>query len=562
MPLISTFVLSSKKGQEVWIEPLVDKQAKTINYRIRHCATKFELEKAAMGTAAGKRQAFRCPMSDAALTYEYIRDAGKTGKIGHSLIAIVAEQKRGRAYLEPSPEQAAMANMAEPKWKPTALLPQNPRDFKTPNYGMETFGELFTTRQLCVLSELSSLICEVRDQVLSDALSAGFSSDLTPLNDGGRGSKAYAEAVSVYLAFALDKLSDYCNSLCSWNPVNQNITHLFNKHAIPMLWDYAEINPFGSMMDFEKICINTVSGLQTAISEKDGNIFHLDATDNYPVEGDLVISTDPPYYDNIGYADISDFFYIWMRRSLQDVFPAEFGSIVTPKATELVATPYRHGGKDQAESFFLDGMTRAIKNMARRQSSDVPATIYYAFKQSEISAEGISSTGWATFLDAVMRSGFAIVGTWPLRTERSTRMIASGTNALANSVVLVCRKKEDTADVITRAEFIRALKRELPSAIGELQVANIAPADMPQSAIGPGMGVFSRYRAVLESDDSPMSVKAALQLINRELDDYLGGIQGVRCRYPLCHHLVRAEWVEGRRLRHSQQHRHSTRDFG
>jgi len=239
-----------------------------------------------------------------------------------------------------------------------------------------------------------------------------------------------------------------------------------------------------------------------------------------------VISTDPPYYDNIGYADLSDFFFCWMKPSIKTVYPNIFGILATPKSEELVATPYRHGGKEAAEAFFLEGMRKAIANMARQSSDHFPATIYYAFKQSEVAQEGISSTGWATFLQAVVEAGYAVVGTWPLRTEMANRMIASGTNALANSVVLVCRKKEATAEIITRAEFIRALKRELPPSIAELQAANIAPADMPQSAIGPGMGVFSRYKAVLESDDSPMTVKAALQLINRELDEYLGGIQG------------------------------------
>ena len=239
-----------------------------------------------------------------------------------------------------------------------------------------------------------------------------------------------------------------------------------------------------------------------------------------------VISTDPPYYDNIGYADLSDFFFCWMKPLLKEYYPELFGVLATPKADELVATPYRHGGRDSAEAFFLEGMSKAIANMAKNSSNEYPAAIYYAFKQSEVNQEGISSTGWATFLQAVVEAGYAVVGTWPMRTEMANRMVASGTNALANSVVLVCRQRSTTAEAISRAEFIRALKRELPPAIAELQAVSIAPADMPQSAIGPGMGVFSRYQAVLESDDSPMSVKAALQLINRELDEYLGGIQG------------------------------------
>ena len=235
-----------------------------------------------------------------------------------------------------------------------------------------------------------------------------------------------------------------------------------------------------------------------------------------------LVSTDPPYYDNVGYADLSDFFFIWMKPSLRDVYPDLFGVMATPKAEELVATPYRHGGKDEAEEFFLTGMGKAIKNMAENTSDAAPATIYYAFKQSEIEKEGISSTGWATFLQAVIDAGYAVVGTWPMRTERAARMIATGTNALANSILLVCRKREAALGTITRAEFIRQLKTELPKAIADLKAANIAPADIPQSSIGPGIGIFSRYQAVLEADDSPMSVKTALQLINRELGEEEG----------------------------------------
>jgi putative DNA methylase len=293
-----------------------------------------------------------------------------------------------------------------------------------------------------------------------------------------------------------------------------------------MSWDFGEGNPFSdSGGGFNSALAWVFPAINQLPAAGFGSIQMIDAQ-SQSIAVEKVISTDPPYYDNIEYSDLSDFFYCWLRLSLRTIYPDAFGVLITPKADELVATPARHGGKEAAESFFLNGMRNAITKLAEQSSNDYPATIYYAFKQSEVKEEGISSTGWATFLQAVIEAGYSVVGTWPMRTEMANRMIASGTNALANSVVLVCRKKETSAEIITRAEFIRALKRELPSAIKELQAASIAPADMPQSAIGPGMGVFSRYRAVLESDDSPMSVKAALQLINRELDEYLGGIQG------------------------------------
>lgn len=293
-----------------------------------------------------------------------------------------------------------------------------------------------------------------------------------------------------------------------------------------MSWDFVEANPFGKMANISGFCDGIAGGLFGVIPKTQSFVKQVDAAVAVFDFERPVISTDPPYYDNIGYADLSDFFYVWLRRSLKDVYPDLGSTIAVPKAEELVATPYRHGGRAAAEQFFLTGMTQAVSNLAKQTSPAFPATIYYAFKQSEIESEGLASTGWATFLQAVISAGYSIVGTWPVRTERAARTIASGTNALANSVVLVCRNRGATAEIISRAEFIRALKRELPPAIAELQTANIAPADMPQSAIGPGMGVFSRYAVVLESDDSPMSVKAALQLINRELDEYLGGIQG------------------------------------
>ena len=293
-----------------------------------------------------------------------------------------------------------------------------------------------------------------------------------------------------------------------------------------MMWDFGENNLFsGAAGDYKTSLGSIVKVIERFCPHATGvEVIHDAQTVVYPKNA--VISTDPPYYDNIGYADLSDFFFCWLKPALKPIWKDLFSTLVTPKAEELVATLYRHGTKEAAETFFLGGMGKAIARMAEDSSALYPTTIYYAFKQSEIEQEGISSTGWATFLQAVVEAGYAVVGTWPMRTEMANRMVASGTNALANSVVLVCRKKEATAEIVTRAEFIRDLKRELPPAIAELQAANIAPADMPQSAIGPGMGVFSRYRAVLESDDSPMSVKTALQLINRELDEYLGGIQG------------------------------------
>ena len=525
VPLVSSFLLSSKKGQQVWVEPILDKQKKTIEYRMRRGGTAAEITVASMGTTAGKRQAFRCIMTDAAIPYDYIRKAGKAGRMRQTLIAIVAEGKGRRVFLSPSPEHERAARSASPDWKPETLLPDNPRDFKTPNYGLMTFGDLFTSRQLVALNTFSALVHEAQKQVETDALASGLCPDATPLRDGGTGARAYSEAISVYLGFGISRLADISNAFCVWSSSANQAVHLFGRQAIPMVWSFAETGLFSEMAGDYRTSMNSiVKVLQRFAPAAEGFETQSDAQGNSYAKN-AVICTDPPYYDNIGYADLSDFFYTWLSPVLKTVYPNVFSLLATPKSDELVATPYRHGGKEAAESFFLLGMTEAISRMTRDTSAEYPATIFYAFKQSEIAQEGISSTGWATFLAAVMDAGYSVVGTWPLRTERETGLKV-GMNVLANSVVLVCRKKDATANTITRAEFIRALKRELPPAIAELQAANIAPADMPQSAIGPGMGVYSRYRAVLEADDSAMTVKTALQLINAELDEYLGGIQG------------------------------------
>ena len=533
VPIASSFLLSSKAGKEAWIEPIVDKAAKTISYRIRKGGTKADIAKAKAGTKAG-RAVFRCVFSDTAIMPDYVKGKGKSGEMSQTLIAIVAEGKRNRMYV--APNEAHIATAASPQaseiargCRDTFLSGATPAKLTggtCHGYGLDQWGKLFTDRQLVALNTFSDLVHEARVKIERDALTPGLPDDPTPLRHGGTGAKAYAEAVSVYLAFGISKLTNLGSTITSWMSDRGALRETFARQAIPMVWDFAEANVFSNSggswsTPIDKISM-AVAGLPANSPGSTRQVSAAEAT----YSPNTVISTDPPYYDNIGYADLSDFFFCWMKPLLRPVYPDLFDVLATPKSEELVATPYRHAGKEAAESFFLDGMSKAIANMARQSSPDYPATIYYAFKQSEIAQEGISSTGWATFLQAVLEAGYAVVGTWPVRTESPGRIIATGTNALANSVVLVCRKKESTASTISRAEFIGALKRELPPAIEELQKANISPADMPQSAIGPGMGIFSRCKAVLEADDSPMTVKTALQLINRELDEYLGGIQG------------------------------------
>lgn len=526
VPIASSFLLSSKKGKEAWIEPIVDRAKKTISYRIRKGGTKAELEKAAEGTKAGRGANFVCLLSGTAITPDHVKSSGRSGNMEQTLIAIVAEGKGGRVYVEATPEQESLAKSAKPESEPETSLPDDPRNFWTVDYGLTTFGDLFTDRQLVALNVFSELVHEARAKIEHDAVAAGCSGDEIPLRDGGKGAKAYAQAVSVYLAFGISKITNLGTTITSWMSDRGALRETFARQAIPMVWDFAEVNFFSNSGGNFKTPIDKISrSIEDFRSVGQGCLDQREASE-VPYTPEMVISTDPPYYDNIGYADLSDFFFCWLKPALRPVYPDLFSVIATPKAEELVATPYRHGSKEAAEAFFLNGMRSALHKMANGTSSKFPAAIYYAFKQSEVRDEGIASTGWATFLQAVIEAGYTVVGTWPVRTESPGRIIALGTNALANSVVLVCRRRPTDAGVIYKDEFVRLLRRELPSALRDLLAANIAPSDIPQASIGPGIGIFSQFSEVREGADARMSVKSALQLINREVDEYLNDVVG------------------------------------
>lgn len=443
-------------------------------------------------------------------------------------MAIVAEGRNGRAYLPANNEHIITANIERPDNYPDASLPKNPRDFKTPNYGMQSFADLFTNRQLTALTTFSALVGEAQKKAEADAVAAGIFNDHIPLAEGGTGARAYGEAVGVYLAFAVDREADVGSSIASWINNIGAVRNTFARQAIPMVWDYAEVNPFSSscgcfdnMLEWIYKCVERLPSHGKGVSSQ------FDAQSDCGLRN-IMISTDPPYYDNIGYADLSDFFYVWMRKSLKLTYPKVFHTMLVPKSEELVATPYRFDGSTKkARDFFEDGMFNTCCQLYQYAREDIPVTIYYAFKQSETDTdEATASTGWETMLSAIIRAGFAITGTWPMRTERGVRTIAQGTNALASSIVLVCRKRPQDARSVTRREFINALHREMRPALTKLQSANIAPVDLAQSAIGPGIGVFSRYKSVLESDGQPMGVRAALQIINQELDSFYNEQEG------------------------------------
>jgi putative DNA methylase len=415
VPLVSTYMLSTKKGKEHYMQPVIEDDS----YRFEvKAGLPDDLEAAQAGTSAGKRRAFKCLFSGVPVTYDNIRTQGIGTGLGSRLMAVVAEGKRSRVYLSPTQEMVDAAKAAEPSFVPETPLPDNPRDFKTPNYGMHTYGDLFTPRQLVALTTFSDLGGEVRKRAEADAIKTGLPDDGVPLREGGIGAKAYGEAVGIYLAFALSKLIDYSTTLCRWFPERDSARSTFGRQALPMSWDFVELNPGHNATGSFSNGFTWVAKTLTSFGDVNccGSGVQADAQQQ-ALSITKVISTDPPYYDNIGYADLSDFFYVWLRRGLRTTFPQLFATVAVPKAEELVATPYRHGGKQAAETFFLDGMTQAMHRLALQANSHFPVTIYYAFKQSELKREGLASTGWETFLAAVIEAGFGLAGTWPMRTE-------------------------------------------------------------------------------------------------------------------------------------------------
>jgi putative DNA methylase len=522
MPLVRSFWLSKRKGKEAWVEPVVDQRSKTV---------RFEVRSGSGGPPEGTvdRRGARCILCGSPVPFDHVRAEGKAGRMGTQLMAIAAEGMRGRVYLKPMKDHVFISAQPVPSWRPEFELTHNPRDFKTPNYGLKTFADLFTPRQLAALTTFSDLAGEVRERVLADARGAGLADDGVPLNSGGAGATAYADAVATYLALAVDKAADYWSTICSWHAGRDTIRNTFARQAIPMTWDFAEGNPFSESTGNWLSCVAWVEKvLELLQNNSPGIVKQGDARSVNTGFPGVVLATDPPYYDNIGYADLADFFYIWLRRTLAAIFPDLFQTLLTPKEAELVATPYRFGGdRRAAEAHFRNGLQQAFSVLHGCVHQEYPATIYYAFKQAERgedpNGEGtvLASTGWETMLAGLVEAGFQITGTWPMRTELNNRPVATGTNALASSIVLVCRPRPQDASFITRREFLTALRRELPDALTHLQRGSIAPVDLAQSAIGPGMAVFSRYSRVLEADGTPMPVRTALSLINQVLDEYL-----------------------------------------
>ena len=514
-PLVNSWWLSKKKGKEAWVKAtVVDGQ---VQYEVQHNAD--GPKKGEDGTRVGRGG---ISLADGTpISADYIKEQGVQRGLGSHLIAIVAEDKKGRLYLSPNAEHMAASLVKAPDDVPRQELPYDPRNIWTPAYGLTNFSDLFTNRQLVALTTLSDLVSEARSKVLEDALAAGIPAG-ERLEDGGVGAEAYADAVATYLALGVSRTADYCNSLCTWHTTGDKVTHLFTRQAIPMTWDYTETNILSnSSGNFLGQLKWVVKAIQRTPAEISGEVRQISATSrDY---ADLVVSTDPPYYDNIGYSDLSDFFYVWLRKSLRTIHPSIVGTMLTPKADELVANPYRHDGKQGAEKFFIEGFNSVFHRIREDDANpDVPMTVYYAYKQQDSGKDGTSSTGWHTLLDGLIQSGWEITATWPMRSELKNRMLSQGTNALASSILLACRPRPAEARAVARRAFVAALKSELPEALHTLMQGAIAPVDLAQAAIGPGISVFSRYAKVREADGSDMSVRDALQLINATLDEVLG----------------------------------------
>lgn len=519
VPLVSSFILSKKAGKETWIKPTVNKEHIQFEVKKGKCPAECESSK------QGRSALFKCLACNEVTSDSYIKNEGKAHRIGMQLMAVVAEGAHGRIYLSPDEEQVFSADVSAPENYPSGPMPDNPRWFSPPAFGMIDYADLFTKRQLVALTTFSDLIEVAQKQAEKDGIAAGLKNDHIGISEGGNGARAYGEAIGVYLAFGVDKLTNYSCTLCAWlnQPKNEIVGNAFGRQALPMVWDFAEANLFsnsGGTLEQQLGYVCKVLDNCIPIAAQEGTAMQFDAQSDCG-KRNIMISTDPPYYDNIGYADLSDFFYVWMRRSLKRTYNEMFRTMLVPKEEELIATPYRHGGNvEKAKSFFEKGMLMTCSQLHKYARDDIPVTIYYAYKQSDTDNDSVghASSGWETMLSAIIQSGFSITGTWPIRTERDGRMVSNGTNALASSIVLVCRKRADSTSICTRRNFINELKRELRPALQKLQSSNIAPVDLQQSAIGPGMGVFSKYAQVLEADGTPMSVRSALKIINQELD--------------------------------------------
>ena len=510
VPLISNFVLSSKKGKEAYLEPVV--QGKEYSFDVKYGKPPNASYK--NGTKVGDAT-FRCILSDAPIETSYIKSEGCAGKLGLKLICVVANGGRRRVYVRSSIEDEEIALKAVAEWAPNGEVPAKLTGGTCVPYGLTKWANLFTSRQLLMMNTL----CDLVQEVVTTSISHGAE-------------REYADALVTYLSFAIDRTADFNNTICRWASDNEKAMNLFSKQAIPMSWDFAEVNTLFNGVGGWETCFEYVAkciSITHIVDSAPGRIAQQDAAETKWKPGSLIISTDPPYYNNISYADLSDFFYVWLRRSLKATHADLLGTLLTPKEAELIASPHRHGGRDQAKEHFESGFRNAFSGMKHALDSRYPLTVYYAMKQTESDGQARGgnggNTGWETLLESLVQSGFQITATWPVRASQKWRAVGMGTNALASYVVLACRIRNGTAPTGTRIDFLRELDRELPPALEQLQEEGIPAVDLAQSILGPAMGIYSRYAKIIEADGKRMPVSTALDLINQRLGEQLSGIE-------------------------------------
>ncbi len=544
MPLVRSFWLSTKLGKEAWVQPIVN--GKTVQFEVR-TGKPADQEAVKRGTKTARGAKFFCLTCDEPADDQHIKDEGMAGRIAAQLLAVVSEGQRSRVYLSPDTCDVPRVDPPEDLRGLDSEIAEDPRAIWCKLYGLSTFADLFTPRQLVALTTFSDLVGEARELALQHAREADLPDDGVGIADEGSGATAYADAVATYLSFVVSRLADRMSTLCTWDVGGPGwgtkTRATFARQALPMTWDFAEVNPFcdstGSLENSLAYGLEVLSRLGTETA-KSADIQQLDAAVAIDGPSDPAVFTDPPYYDNIGYADLADFFYVWLRRSAGRIYPELFSTLLTPKTPELIATPYRFGGdREKAEKHFEEGLGKALALMRAKASRDYPLVLYYAFKQTEAGKSAgaltaLASTGWQTMLQGLLDQKLELVGTWPMRTELANRTVARQANALASSIVLVCRPRPEDAPTATFRQFQSELGEEVPRAlsvmIGRDRVDHsepwVDPIDLRQAAIGPGMAVYSRYSRVQKADGSALSVREALQEINEAIDAYFDEVEG------------------------------------
>ncbi len=501
MPLMRTFQVSKKKGNEHWIRPVVE-----------GASISFAVQDHIAGVPTGgtvDRNGATCIACNAGVKLPYVREQARAGQMGEVMTAIVAEGNRKRLFASPTKAHIRAAQKAKPKWRPVGNLPKQALGFRIQAYGLTHWHQLFTERQLTVLTTFSDLLAEVGKKIKKDGAD-----------------EEYANAIRTYLALAVGKNADYCSSFATWHISREIVRNIFARQAIPMVWDFAELNPFSNSTGNYLAHVEWVSKAVERLpaDANAGQARQADASTTIHADSGPVIVTDPPYYDNIGYADLSDFFYVWLRPLLRDIYPDLFAGILVPKIEEMIATPFRF---ENPRERFEDLLNKTLRLIRKRCSPEFPSSIFYAYKQQEEERQGRTSTGWDTMLTALVNAGFQIIGTWPMRTELGNRSVSLGTNALASSVVLVCRPRDEDAPMATRRQFLDVLERDLPADLDHLtREGHIAPVDLAQAAIGPGMKIYSQYSSVETIGGEPVPVREALTEINRVIAEYHQREQG------------------------------------